>query len=71
MSATNLGDTNIKEHNLHAHVKKIHVQNTLLHITQYTAMYIMIQIAREERRSWMCMIWGTDESWDVVYADRP
>lgn len=70
MYATNLRDTNIKDHNLHANVKKIHIHHTVNHTAQYTTTYIMIQINREECRSRMCMIWGTDESWDIVSADR-
>jgi len=42
MCATDLGYTNIKERNLHAHVNKMDVQHTVLHFTQYTTMYIMI-----------------------------
>jgi len=70
MYSTNLGDTNIKEHNLHASVNKMHIQHIVNHIAQYTTTYIMIQINREECRSRMFMIWGTDESWDIVSADR-
>jgi len=62
MCVTYLGDTNIREHNLHANVNKMHVQHTVIHITQYTAMYIMIQVNREKCRSQTCMIWGTDEN---------
>jgi hypothetical protein len=70
MCVTYLGDINIREHNLHANVNKMHIQHTVIHITQYTVMYIMIQVNREECRLQTCMIWGTDENWDIISADR-